>query len=158
EFLHNYPLGIIQFLLPRVASISQIEILNLREEYSHTFTSFQHEIVKFLKDSNAIDSESKLVDLLRKIDNEVHRLSVEFEAIDKKKKYEKFGLLTSFSIMSFILVVPPDLYRSVVALFGASGILQSLRNIRFLNIEQEKLSEDPFFIPYKLTTLSKQCQ
>ena len=66
------------------------------------------------------------------------------------------GLSYSFGVLSLVLLLPTEVFKSLAALLGSTSILKSIRNIRLLEIERRELKDDPFYIPYKLTKLSEQ--
>jgi len=150
------PQATLELLLPRVATIPLSTILKIRTEYKEVFTRFQNELIKFIRKSDTVGSEDKLLDLLVRIDGEVHRLQSEFEEIDSNEKLEKQGLIYSFGVMSLALFVPSEVLKSLVALFGSSNILSALRNLRLLEIKRRKLTGDSFYIPFRLSELAKQ--
>ncbi|MFI5396172.1 MAG: hypothetical protein ACHQ9S_11630 [Candidatus Binatia bacterium] len=150
-----FPAGVLELLLPRVASVPQGEILTLRKDNAELFTHFQCEITDFLRSSDAASSEASLVDLLLHIDQQVARLRNEFERLDKKKSLEKMGLAYSFGVMSLVLFLPTEIFKSFAALLGSTSSLKALRNIRLLHIEGRQLADDPFYLPYKLSKMAR---
>jgi hypothetical protein len=156
QSLHKYPPGVIEFLLPRVANVPSNEIIALREDSNELFTSFQNEIMQFLRNSNMADTEGKLIDLLSHVDEQVRRLRREFEQLDRRKHLEAQGLFYSFGVLSLVLIVPSELFKSLLALLGANSISRSIQNIRLIQFEERELKDDPFYIPYKLAKLSGQ--
>lgn len=150
------PCGMLELLLPRVARIPLSEILSIRKEYSSLFIRFQNELVKFIDRSDKSDSESKIVDLLGHIDNEIDIIRKEFETIDRKKRLEMMGLTFSFGVLSLVLLLPSEVYKSLAAILGSSSVFNTIRNIRLLEIERRELEDDPFYIPYRLTELERQ--
>ena len=150
------PRGIVKLLLPNVARIPLPVILKLRYEYYELFTRFQNELSMFIRKSDESDSESKIIDLLLTVDEGIHKLRIEFERIDRRIKLERKGLFYSLGVLSLMFVVPEEVYRSLAALMGTTSVLRSLRNMKLQTIERSKLEEHPFYLPYKLTTISRQ--
>ena len=156
EIDFEMPQATLELLLPRVATIPLSTILKIRTEYKEVFTRFQNELITFVRKSDAVSSDDKLLGLLVRIDAEVHRLRSEFEEIDRNEKLEKQGLVYSFGVISLALFVPSEVLKSLVALLGSSDVLRTLRNLRLLKIKHRKLTSDPFYIPYRLSELAKQ--
>lgn len=156
EESYGMPQATIELLLPRVATIPLSTILEIRTEYKDVFTRFQNELITFVRKSDAVSSEDTLLDLLVRIDSEVYRLLSEFEEIDREEKLEKQGLVYSFGVMSLVLFAPSEIFQSLAMLLGSSDLLRILKNLRLLEIKHQKLTRDPFYIPYKLSELAKQ--
>ncbi len=148
--------AVLELKLPRVAHIPEGEILSIRTDNNELFMHLQDELVKFINKSNETDSEEKLKNLLLHIDDEIHRLTKEFEKIDQKRRLEQLGLAYSFGVMSLVLILPSEIYKSFAALLGSTNILNTIRNIRLLDLEKRQLLDDPFYIPYKLSKMAEQ--
>ena len=147
--------GVLELLLPRVAAVPYEDILDLRRDNAESFTHFQNKLVDFIRRSDAATSEASLVDLLLHIDEEITRLRSEFERLDSRKSLEKMGLMYSFGVMSLVLLLPTEIFKSFAALLGSTSSLKALRNIRLLDIERRALADDPFYLPYRLSTMAR---
>jgi hypothetical protein len=150
------PPGVLEFLLPRVAHVPLAEVLNLRRDLSPVFDRFQRELVGFIRNSAAADSEGKLQDLFLRVDDETRRLTSEFEKLDKQRSLEQMGLAYSFGVISLVLFLPGEVFQSIAALLGTTSVLNAIKNIRLVSIERRALEDDPFYIPYRLTELGRQ--
>jgi hypothetical protein len=120
------------------------------------FDRFQRELVAFIQKSAAVDSESKLYDLFLRVDNETRRLTSEFGRLDKQHSLERMGLAYSFGVISLVLLLPGDVFKSIAALLGTTSVLNAIKNIRLVSMERRTLEDDPFYIPYRLTELARQ--
>ena len=155
EFQSGMPLLSIDILQPHVTNLPLQSILELRKDYQKNFTRFQNELVSFIEASNSVSTKDKLLDLLRKIDNEVYRLQGEFDAISRKEELAKENIVFSFGAMTLVPFIPSNVAQSLITLLGASEIVSSYKNLRLLEIERFKLEADPFYIPFHLSQLSK---
>jgi hypothetical protein len=156
ERVTSPPPGVLEFLLPRVANVPLSEVLNLRRDLCPVFDRFQRELVAFIQNSAAVDSESKLYDLFLRVDNETRRLTSEFGRLDKQHSLERMGLAYSFGVISLVLLLPGDVFKSIAALLGTTSVLNAIKNIRLVSMERRTLEDDPFYIPYRLTELARQ--
>lgn len=150
------PPGVLEFRLPRMAHVPLGEVLRLRQTLAPEFSRFQRELVGFVRNSAAVDGESKLRDLLGHIDDETRRVTTEFERLDKRRSLEKMGLVYSFGVLSLVLLLPGEVSRSIAAFLGSSSIFNTIKNIRLISLERRVLEDDPFYILYPLTELARQ--
>ncbi|MCZ3367255.1 MULTISPECIES: hypothetical protein [Methanobacterium] len=145
----------LQILLPNVENVPLSEILIMRKEYSDIFHRFQNKMMDYMSEFDRVSSVDKLFQTSYKLNEEIRRLNSSFKDIDHNMKLQRQGMYRSFGVMSLAFFVPHDLLPVILTL-GGSELFRTLDNLRMLSFEKQKLQEDPFYMPYKLSKLAKK--
>jgi len=146
----------IYLLLPYIKSVNVEEIRRIKEDNFDNLTMFYRSTEKFFNESTYINSEDKLLDLMKEVDYETRRLESLYQQLIKKRRIKGIEITTGLSIMALSLMVPTEIATTIL---GAIGGVKALDGVWYLgeksNIETQ-LKQNDFYIPWYISTVSKK--
>ena len=151
--------GVVPYLLlPYFSDLGSEEVLTVRQEESYLYADFQRTLAGLLGGLQGLDSEKKLLDHLKEIDEGVGKLMRRIEAIRKSERKRDVTALIGFVAMGLVTLLPVASAAAVGALLG-TGSFSAFRYIearRQTDPEKARLKEDEFYLMWRLLEPEKR--
>ncbi|HSG41080.1 MAG TPA: hypothetical protein VLE27_15690, partial [Thermoanaerobaculia bacterium] len=131
--------GVVPYLyLPYFSNLTSRDVMEVRQEEQDHYIDFQRLLTRLLSGMDDIDSEKKLLDHLREIDEGVRKLVRSYEAILKADRRRDIATLMGFVAVGLLMLLPPATAAAITAIVG-SGTLPTIGDYIKLRRETDPL-------------------
>lgn len=152
--LNIYDKGELNLCLPFIDGIDIQTWNKIKNDNEDDFNQFYRKTELLFKNSSSIDSESKLLDVIKEVDYEVRKLNILFKDLERSRLLNNLKLVSGISIMSLNLVVPDAFAESILNVIGGSTALQGVWEVSTKKKNLKKMKKEDFFIPWLINTNS----
>ena len=145
--------GVVPYLLlPYFSNMSSEDVLTVRQEEDYLYSDFQRKLAGLLGGLPDLDSEKKLLDHLKEIDDGVSKLIRSAEAIRKAERKRDMTALLGFVAIGLVTLLPAASAAAVGALLGTSSfsVFKYIEARRQTDPVKARLKEDEFYLMWRL--------
>lgn len=145
-----------RLLLPELRNIPIDVLINVRQDEGEAFEKFQMQLENLLMKSKEINSEIKLLDLMKTVDEEIHMLDQRFHSLKKVRALESYDMVIGLIALGICILVPPELAKYIMTVFGTKSIYNGLKFISGSSGPLNKMKTSDFYLPWHIHNLSNK--
>lgn len=143
--------GQVHLLLPYVRGIDVGFMREIKEERLDEVIPFYRSAEKLFKSSQSLDSESKLIDLMKDTDYEVRKLNSLYKVLVKERRMKGAEIALGLGIMALSLVSPEPISKALIAAIGGNKAFDGVWHIVRSQNTPAELQKSDFFIPWYIS-------
>jgi len=141
--------------LPYIRNVDEYTLSKIKEDYLDHLIPFYRSAEKLFQESQATDSESKLLDLMKEVDYQVRVMNNLYKSLIEKRTHKGIELSLGMSVIALSLLCPTELGQSILAAVGGTKALKGVWYLFDYNDSINQMKRSDFFIPWYINTLSQ---
>jgi len=144
--------------LPYVKSLSVEEVRRAKEEYFDQFVILYAKLEGLFTQSKQVDSESKVLELMKAVDHEVRKLRGLHEELVRTRRLKGYEVAVGTSAMALSLMAPPEVVAALAGAIGAMKAFDGVFHLARANEPRTNLLTKDFYAAWHFQDLAKQAQ
>lgn len=142
--------GLSNILLPHFDSVPLERLIEIRDKESDLYMHFQRRLEHLLQDASKLDSEQKILEMMREVDEGVRELHGKFKHIQKMYQRKNIHILLKFLAAGMLVLSPldPAAKASIASILGGISAFDYLTSKEDEVNSMLELKSDRFYLPW----------
>ncbi|MET0602134.1 MAG: hypothetical protein ABW167_09120 [Baekduia sp.] len=144
--------GLSKVLLPHFDDVPFERLLEIRQREADLYDDFQTRFARVLDEAQATDSEARILEFLRDIDDGVRTLERRFAEIRTSYRRKNILLGLKFVSAGLVMMAPtdPEIRKSVLGLMGSLSAFDFVTGRVDATTQRDALRTDRFYLPWQV--------
>ena len=142
--------SVLNVWLPCIENIPLEVFLQIRNDEHDAFVRLQHAVKKILRETNGIDSTTKVKELFETVDYETRAYEARMQKVKRSRALRKYEMLIGACVMGVGLALDSHVMKIIMSVIGSYSLKGVIDNA-FRDRERiDDLSQSDFHIPWML--------
>jgi len=137
-----------RLFLPTLEGIEPEALLRVLDDHGDPTHDFRYALRGLLKDLTSLDSESRIFQLLERVDYEVRHLQTTIERIRTDTAWGSAEAALGVLSAGLSVVAPEWLTKSAAAAFGSMTALAGMRSLSHIRSRKRVVEDSDFYLPW----------
>ena len=135
--------------MPHLANISAELLSSLRQHHGDVFARYNRIIQSFFNGSAKVNSEKKLLEVMKATDEGIRQIEAELKAISKSQVVQSAGVAVIASAGILCQCIDNESAKEVVKMLAAGSVIPSALNYFALKAQKNAaIEKTPFYFPW----------